>query len=99
MEISKRIIDLRNSFGWTQYQLAVRLGTNTHSIQAWESGASNPTLDNIHKLCSVFHITPNVLLGYDPQSLLVLDDLPLEDQIILQGMYQMFYDRQRKKNR
>lgn len=93
MSIGMRIAKLRTERHWTVTQLAQMIGTNTKSIKDWESDLSSPTIANVLKLCKLFHITPNTLLGYHPKSVVVLDDLPQEDQAVIRAIVQIYYDR------
>ena len=93
MGIGARIAKLRIERHWTVTQLAQMIGTNTKSIKDWESDVSSPTITNVLKLCKLFHITPNTLLGYRPRSVVVLDDLPEEDQSVIRAIVQVYYDK------
>lgn len=93
MEIGERIAELRNSFGWTRAYVAKLIGTNSRSVENWETGVSTPSIENLVKLCKVFHITPDALLGFTSKSVLVIDDLPLDDQFVLRGIFQVFWDK------
>lgn len=94
--IGQRISECRFSAGWTQHQLAKRLGTNSHTIESWEQFLSLPSLENLLKLCAVFHTTPNYLLGYDAKHIYVLDSLDSADQDLVRGILQLILDRNSK---
>ena len=38
--LSKRIYELRMSFGWTQVQLAQKIGVTKQTVSNWENGVS-----------------------------------------------------------
>ena len=45
--IIKLLYDIRLEKGWTQEELAVRLGKHVNQIITWESGVTNPHLDSL----------------------------------------------------
>lgn len=61
---------LRERNGWSQRHLAELLGTSAPVIVHWEKGRQSPTLDTVTKLCLVFKVTPNVMLGEETAELL-----------------------------
>jgi len=93
MEIGERITEMRIGLGWSRARVAKLVGTNSRSVENWESGISMPSIENLLKLCQVFHTTPDTLLSYNVQSVLVLDDLPLDDQFTMRQIFQVLWDR------
>ena len=75
------------------------LYTSSRTVQNWENEVSMPSLDNLLKLCSVFQTTPNVLLGFSTHAVLVLDDLPREDQAVMKGIYQLLWSKSHRIRR
>lgn len=69
MKLHEKIIALRRQNGWSQEELAGRLGVSRQSVSKWESGASTPELDRIAELCRLFDISADILIR---------DDLELE---------------------
>ena len=57
------LVALRLAAGWTQDELAARLGVATPTICHWESGAFLPRLDRALALCHLFDVTPEELLA------------------------------------
>lgn len=58
LQISKRLQDLRIANGYTQKQLAGKLGIKNYStISSWEIGKSEPSLSMFSKLCEIYNIT------------------------------------------
>ena len=53
---------LRSSRGWSQRQLARRLGVPRQSVSNWEIGVKTPTLRNLRKLCKSLDISVAVLV-------------------------------------
>jgi len=61
--ISIKIRELRKEKGLTQKELAKMLKTTDDSIYSWEKARSEPSIDFIIKLCDVFDISADYLLG------------------------------------
>lgn len=61
--IGKRIMTLRKSRGWTQEQLAEKLGVSGQAVSKWENDVSCPDISLLPKLAEVFQVTTDSLLG------------------------------------
>lgn len=57
MDILARIIELRDSRKWTEYQLAERADLAQSTISSWYRKGFTPSIDSIEKLCKGFGIT------------------------------------------
>ena len=64
MKLSDKLIELRKQKGLSQEQLSYQLDISRQAISRWENGVTQPDLDNIEKLCKIYDITPDELLGY-----------------------------------
>lgn len=51
--------------GWSQQQLADKLGTTQQCISRWINGSREPSLDDILILCHIFGEDPGELLGFN----------------------------------
>lgn len=49
----------------TQKQLAELLGTTQQTVSRWLTGANEPDLSTLLKICKFLNETPNSILGYD----------------------------------
>ena len=58
-----RLKELRLEGGMTQKKLANLLQTTDDSIFSWEKGRSQPSIEMIRKLCVVFQVSADYLLG------------------------------------
>lgn len=65
MKLSDKIMNLRKRNGWSQENLAERLGVSRQSVSKWESGASVPDLDKILMLSKIFEVSTDFLLRDD----------------------------------
>ena len=53
-QLVEKIIEIRQKKGWTQLELAKKVGTTQSAIARVESGKFNPKLDFLKKLASAF---------------------------------------------
>lgn len=67
-KIGKRIKELRKASGMTQSELAARLGVSASAVGMYEQGRREPDSDTILKLCSVFDVSGDYLLGNKEQN-------------------------------
>jgi len=58
-----RLRELREEERMTQPQLAKMIGVNYRTIGHWENGYSEPDFEAIEKLCKIFGVTADYLLG------------------------------------
>lgn len=62
MILADKIINLRKKNGWSQEELAEKLGVTRQSISKYESAQSIPDLDKILKLSEIFGVTTDYLI-------------------------------------
>ena len=62
MILADKIMDLRKRNGWSQEELAEKLGISRQSVSKWESGASIPDIDRILALSRLFSVSTDYLL-------------------------------------
>lgn len=78
---------LRQEAGFTQQQLAERLGVTKSVISYYELSERAPSPEILVKLASVFHVTTDFLLGIDrTEKVLDLSGLDDDDIMALQHM-------------
>ena len=63
MNIGGNIQELRKISGMTQEQLAGKLNVSRQTVSKWELGGTLPDLESALKLCGIFHIPLDDLLG------------------------------------
>lgn len=68
MKLSERLIELRKQKGLSQEQLSYQLDVSRQAISRWENGVTQPDLENIDKLCRIYDMTPDELLGYQDKN-------------------------------
>ena len=68
MILADKIIDLRKKNGWSQEELAEKLGVTRQSNSKYEGAQSVPDLDKIIKLSEIFGVTTDYLLRDDAET-------------------------------
>ncbi len=62
IDFSVKLKNLRIETKLTQKQIAEKLGMSETGYASWEQGLSEPSIDNLRKLCLIHNISPNELL-------------------------------------
>ncbi len=62
MILADKIIDLRKKAGWSQEELAEKLGVSRQSVSKWEGAQSVPDMNKILQLSSLFGVSTDYLL-------------------------------------
>ena len=62
MIMAEKITMLRKRSGWSQEELAEKLGVSRQAVSKWENGSSDPSTTNLIALASLFDITPEEML-------------------------------------
>ncbi|MDY5636494.1 MAG: S24 family peptidase [Streptococcus orisratti] len=66
----------RKQAGFTQKELASKLGIAPTAVSAWELGRNKPLMDNVESMALLFNIKKSVLLGEDLHILSTLTEAP-----------------------
>lgn len=64
-DLSLRLTALRKYYGYTQEELAIKLGVTRQAIIKWEQGETSPSIDYIKALCDLYDISIDDLLNFD----------------------------------
>lgn len=64
----EKLKELRKESGKTQKELAKLLNTTDDSIYSWEKGRSQPSIEMIRKLCKIFDVTADYLIGLEDET-------------------------------
>lgn len=62
-DIGSPIRALREQLGWSQSDLAAKLGKTQTAISYWENGSREPGLDDVRALAAAFGVQPGALIG------------------------------------
>ena len=65
MIFSERVKQLRKAKGWSQQELAKKIGGDARKISHYETGKVTPSIDAVIKLAEVFEISIDYLLLKD----------------------------------
>jgi len=63
--LCERLKTLRNKFGYTQVELAKKLGITRSSVNGWEMGLAVPSIQFIIELSKIFNVSSDYFLGLD----------------------------------
>lgn len=61
--IGKKIKELRVEIKITQKELAKLVGKSPTAVASWEQGLSEPCVNDLRALCSIFEVSADYLLG------------------------------------
>ncbi len=80
MILADKLIDLRKRSGWSQEELADKLGVSRQSISKWEGAQSVPDMNRILKMSELFGVSTDYLLKDElgPENI-VREALPTPD--------------------
>lgn len=67
MKLNEKLIELRKQNNLSQEELSYKLNISRQAISRWENGKTQPDIENIEKICKIYDITPDNLLGYSEQ--------------------------------
>lgn len=83
---AEKIKKLREARGWTQAELARRLGVTRNGVNSWEQGLSMPSPACLVELAKVFSISTNYLLGVESLDSVNVTGLAAQDVALLAEM-------------
>ena len=61
--IGERLQEVRKDHGDTQKDLAAKLDVVFHTVSSWEQGKSEPCHDLLVKICQLYNVSADYLLG------------------------------------
>ena len=82
MILADKIIELRKKSGWSQEELAEKMGVSRQSVSKWEGALSIPDLDKILLMSEIFGVTTDYLLKDE-----LGDELPAPREEISESPY------------
>ena len=84
-DFGARLQKTRNLMGFTQEQLAQKLGVSKQTISSYESNAKKPSILTARGLAQVLNCSLDYLMGLENSESIVLHNLcPGEKELILQ---------------
>ena len=82
----EKLKDLRKSQGLNQKQVAEKLGITSATVSAYELGKKYPSLDILIKICTIFDVSSDFLLGLSDSMKLLKSDLTDNQMKILRQL-------------
>jgi transcriptional regulator with XRE-family HTH domain len=64
MKFGDVVRNLRLERGWSQQELADKIGITKMTVSQYETGKRNPSFDRIELIADAFHVDMNYLLGF-----------------------------------
>ena len=79
----EKIRELRTARGWTQADLARRLGITRNGVNSWEQGLSVPSPASLVELAKIFSVSTDYLLGVESLDTVNVTGLKKRDVAVL----------------
>ena len=74
--LGQRIDSLRRALGWSQVELAKRLGVAKQTVSNWENDNIQPSVEMLVRLAKLFRVTTDYLLGLEDTPRISTEGLP-----------------------
>lgn len=94
--IAEKIKKLREARGWSQAELARRLGVTRNGVNSWEQGLSMPSPACLVELARVFSVSTDYLLGIENLDSVNVTGLSDREIALLTEMADMLRNRGEK---
>lgn len=65
MKFNEILREVRRESGMTQKDVYTKLQVSPNCYASWEQGRTQPDIENIKKLCGIFEISADYLLGLE----------------------------------
>lgn len=62
MTMGEKILNMRKARGWSQEELAEKVGVTRQAVSRWESDSAKPDAERIVSICDLFGISADYLL-------------------------------------
>ena len=79
MILADKIMDCRKKNGWSQEELANRLGVSRQSVSKWESAQAVPDMKKLLQMSELFGVSTDYLIKDDIDSPLPAGVVPVDD--------------------
>ncbi len=69
MDFSQKLVALREERRQNQTASAIGIGTTQRKVSYWETGATEPCLEDLKRICQYYQVSADYLIGLtdDPQ--------------------------------
>lgn len=86
VDFGNRLRALRVSKGWTQGELASQLRLTKSVVSAYETSLRYPSYDILVRICSIFSVSSDYLLGIEKQSTADITGLSKENEQLVRKL-------------
>lgn len=76
--LGQRICKMRTDMGWSQVDMAKRLGVAKQTISNWENDNIQPSIEMLIRVAKVLNVSTDYLLGMEDNLRLDVQGLPAE---------------------
>ena len=76
IKVANRLVELRKKNGYSQEQLAFKLGVSRQAVSKWERAEASPDTDNLICLAKLYNVSLDDLLDTDQS----IDDIVMENK-------------------
>lgn len=74
--LGARICELRTALGWSQVELAKRLGVAKQTVSNWENENIQPSIEMLIRVARLFNVSTDYMLGLETIPRLSVEGLP-----------------------
>lgn len=74
--LGKRICEMRTAMGWSQVEMAKRLGVVKQTVSNWENDNIQPSVEMLVRISKVLNVPTDYLLGLDEELRIDVTGLP-----------------------
>lgn len=74
--LRQRIFEQRTSMGWSQVELAKRLGVAKQTVSNWENDNIQPSIEMLVRLAKLFGVSTDYMLGLEEIPRISVEGLP-----------------------
>ncbi len=68
MKFNETLREVRRESGMTQKDVYTALQVSPNCYASWEQGRTQPDIENIKKLCAIFEVSADYLLGLEDKN-------------------------------
>lgn len=81
IETANRLLEYRKKAGFSQEELAEKIGVSRQAVSKWERSEASPDTDNLVMLAEIYGVSLDEMLGLKPSAETDTDALPEKDEV------------------
>ena len=93
LNFGKKLRELRSNKGWTQEELASKLRLTKSVISAYETSLRYPSYDVLVRICTIFNVSSDYLLGIEKQQPIDIGGLSDENKLLVLKMVEALKEK------